>query len=91
MIVGNFTMQYKNSEEGSKKTEILKQITDTMRHRTHLDGSIDLIGTILYGPVKGSSILNSVREPGFPLVDDWQCLKSMVLLSFPLKILLLYA
>ncbi|GMI76364.1 vacuolar processing enzyme (VPE, legumain) isoform beta, asparaginyl endopeptidase 2 [Hibiscus trionum] len=69
---------YKNSEDGLKKTQIVKQITETMRHRIHLDGSIDLIGTLLYGPAKGSAILKSVREPGLPLVDDWQCLKSMV-------------
>ncbi|XP_022737582.1 vacuolar-processing enzyme [Durio zibethinus] len=69
---------YKNSEDGSKKKETLKQITEIMRHRIHLDGSIDLIGTLLYGPAKGSAILKSVREPGLPLVDDWQCLKSMV-------------
>ncbi|TYH59362.1 hypothetical protein ES332_D08G217300v1 [Gossypium tomentosum] len=69
---------YKNSEDGLKKTEILKQITETKRHRIHLDGSIDLIGTLLYGPAKGSAILKSVRETGLPLVDDWQCLKSVV-------------
>ncbi|XWS61935.1 hypothetical protein CRYUN_Cryun07bG0167600 [Craigia yunnanensis] len=69
---------YTNSEDRSKKTEILKQITETIRHRIHLDGGIHLIGTILYGPAKGSATLNSVREPGLPLVDDWQCLKSMV-------------
>ena len=73
-----FCLQYKNLENGSQKNEVLKQITETMRHRTHLDGSIELIGTFLYGPHKGSSIFNSVREPGMPLVDDWGCLKSMV-------------
>lgn len=71
--------QYKNSENGSKrKEEILKQIKETTRHRAHLDGSMELIGSFLYGPHKGSSILNSVREPGMPLVDDWRCLKSTV-------------
>ncbi|KAF5478450.1 hypothetical protein F2P56_005009 [Juglans regia] len=70
---------YKNSENGSKqKEEILKQITETTRHRAHLDGSMELIGSFLYGPHKGSSILNSVRESGMPLVDDWRCLKSTV-------------
>ncbi|KAG2681458.1 hypothetical protein I3760_11G145900 [Carya illinoinensis] len=39
---------------------------------------MELIGSFLYGPHKGSSILNSVREPGMPLVDDWRCLKSTV-------------
>ncbi|KAK9198461.1 hypothetical protein WN944_013645 [Citrus x changshan-huyou] len=70
---------YKNAAEGSeKKSEMLKQITETMRHRKHLDASIDMIGVILFGPDKGSRILNSVRARGLPLVDDWQCLKSMV-------------
>nr|AWD84473.1 asparaginyl endopeptidase 1 [Pigea enneasperma] len=70
---------YKRSEDKSeKKTEILNQIKETMRHRNHLDGSMELIGTLLFGPRKGSSILHSVREPGLPLVDDWKCLKSMV-------------
>nr|QCW05331.1 asparaginyl endopeptidase 2 [Viola philippica] len=70
---------YKKSKEGSEeKTEILNQIKETMRHRNHLDGSIKLIGTLLFGPKKGSSILQSVRTPGSPLVDDWKCLKSMV-------------
>ncbi|KAK9277465.1 hypothetical protein L1049_007009 [Liquidambar formosana] len=71
--------RYKKSEDGSEnKKEILKQITETMMHRIHLDGSIELIGTLLYGPEKGSSILSSVRAPGLPIVDDWGCLKAMV-------------
>lgn len=73
-------MQYKRSEHGSeKKREILKQIRETMKHRNHIDGSIDFIGKFLYGPGKGSSVLNSVRALGLPLVDDWECLKSMVI------------
>lgn len=71
--------QYKRSEgEAEKKTEILKQITETVKHRNHLDGSVELIGTLLFGPAKGSSVLNSVRASGLPLVGDWKCLKSMV-------------
>eukprot|EP00258_Populus_trichocarpa_P003384 XP_002304429.3 vacuolar-processing enzyme [Populus trichocarpa] len=70
---------YKRSEDGSeKKTQILNQIKETMRHRTQLDSSMELIGTLLFGRKKGSAILKSVREPGSPLVDDWICLKSMV-------------
>jgi len=72
-------LQYKRSEDGSeKKTQILNQIKETVRHRTQLDSSMELIGTLLFGPKKGSAILKSVREPGSPLVDDWICLKSMV-------------
>ncbi|KAL1211003.1 Vacuolar-processing enzyme beta-isozyme [Cardamine amara subsp. amara] len=68
---------YRRSEDGSrKKDDILKELTDTTRHRKHLDASVELIGTILFGPT--TNVLNSVREPGLPLVDDWECLKSMV-------------
>ncbi|KAJ7952465.1 Vacuolar-processing enzyme [Quillaja saponaria] len=70
---------YKKSEYNSeKKREILRQITELTRQRTHLDGSVELIGTFLFGPSKGSSKLNILRAPGMPLVDDWGCLKSMV-------------
>ncbi|PSS11505.1 Vacuolar-processing enzyme like [Actinidia chinensis var. chinensis] len=71
--------RYKRSEEGSeKKTEILKQITEMMKHRIHLDGTIDMIGVLLFGPEKGPYILSSLRKPGSAIVDDWTCLKSMV-------------
>ncbi|KAI9173954.1 hypothetical protein LWI28_009278 [Acer negundo] len=70
---------YKNADNGSeKKSQVLKQITETEKHRIHLDGSVELIGVLLYGPREGSTLLNAVRAPGLPLVDDWQCLKSMV-------------
>ncbi|KAG8659406.1 vacuolar-processing enzyme [Manihot esculenta] len=70
---------YKRSEDGSdKKTQTLQQITETIKHRRHLDSSIELIGTLLFGLKNSSSILQSVRGPGLPLVDDWNCLKSMV-------------
>ncbi|KAL1371242.1 hypothetical protein HN51_001469 [Arachis hypogaea] len=69
---------YKRSEdEPEKKREIMKQIAETTKHRNHLDGSVKLIGVFLYGPAK-NSVIESVREPGLPLVEDWTCLKSMV-------------
>lgn len=49
-----------------------------MKHRVHLDTSIEIIGMLLFGPGKGSALLGEIRDPGLPLVDDWQCLKSMV-------------
>lgn len=70
---------YKRLEhEPEKKKEIKEQIAETVKHRNHLDGSVELIGVLLYGPGKGSSVLHSVRDSGLPLVDDWTCLKSMV-------------
>ncbi|KAJ4955800.1 hypothetical protein NE237_012583 [Protea cynaroides] len=70
--------RYKKTEEGSEKEEILKELTETMMHRKHLDGSIELIGGLLFGPGKGSSVLGAVRPSGQQLVDDWGCLKAMV-------------
>ncbi|MFS7941598.1 putative legumain protein [Helianthus anomalus] len=66
--------RYKESPE--TRAEVLKEITDTLTHRGHLDTSIDMIGVLLFGPQNGRSILNSVREHGLPLVDDWECFKS---------------
>lgn len=57
---------------------MLKQIRETVKHRKHVDYSVELIGEFLYGAEKGSSVLGSVREAGLPVVDDWTCLKSMV-------------
>ncbi|KAG2408337.1 hypothetical protein LR48_Vigan01g216800 [Vigna angularis] len=71
-------MYQRSNQQPEKKTDILKQITETVKHRKHLDGSVELIGVLLYGPGKASSVLQSVRTPGLPLVDDWTCLKSMV-------------
>jgi len=71
--------QYQRSNHlPEKKTDILKQIEEIVKHRKHLDGSVELIGVLLYGPEKASSVLRSVRTTGLPLVDDWTCLKSMV-------------
>jgi legumain len=75
----SFFFQYERLDhQTEKKKEILEKIAETVKHRKHLDGSVELIGVLLFGPTKGSSILQSVREPGLPLVDDWQCLKSKV-------------
>lgn len=70
---------YKKLKEGTEeKAELLKLITDVMLHRKHLDGSLDIIGLVLFGPAKGPSVLKSKRGHGLPLADDWDCLKSMV-------------
>ena len=71
-------MQYKRSKAETQKNEILKELTQTMQHRAHLDQSIELIGMLLLGPENGPSLLNAIRPPGLPVVDDWECLKSVV-------------
>ncbi|KAL2321607.1 hypothetical protein Fmac_025986 [Flemingia macrophylla] len=77
-LVFMWQMYQRSNHHPEKKTDILKQIAETVKHRKHLDGSVELIGVLLFGPGKGSSVLQSVRDPGLPLVDDWTCLKSMV-------------
>ncbi|KAM0058407.1 putative legumain protein [Helianthus debilis subsp. tardiflorus] len=67
--------RYKKSSE-SRRPAILREITETLTHRGHLDSSIDMIGVLLFGPQNGRSILHSARAPGLPLVDDWECFKS---------------
>lgn len=52
-----------------------------MSHRTHIDNSIKLIGKLLFGIEKSPRVLSNVRSSGVPLVDDWNCLKSMVRVS----------
>lgn len=70
---------YQNSKDGSEeKREIQKQITETVKHRLHLDGSIKLIGDLLYGPADGLLTLEHVGPRGWPIVSDWECLKSTV-------------
>uniref|UniRef100_A0A7N0ZTJ2 Legumain prodomain domain-containing protein n=1 Tax=Kalanchoe fedtschenkoi TaxID=63787 RepID=A0A7N0ZTJ2_KALFE len=72
-------LRYEQAQDGSEeKNKIMKQIMDTMKHRSHIDGSVSMIGALLFGPTSSHSVLNSVRAPGLPIVDDWACLKSMV-------------
>ncbi|THG14681.1 hypothetical protein TEA_004751 [Camellia sinensis var. sinensis] len=68
--------KYRAAKDGSeKKTDILKQLSDEMWRRINLDGRVQFIGVILFGPVKGPKILKSFRSP---VVNDWQCYKSMI-------------
>ncbi|PKA59560.1 Vacuolar-processing enzyme [Apostasia shenzhenica] len=65
-------------DSSKKKAEILNEIKDTVKHRQHLDSSIDFIGKLIFGVLKGPSIIRNVRPSGLALVDDWHCLKAMV-------------
>ncbi|KAI3504852.1 hypothetical protein L1887_26601 [Cichorium endivia] len=63
----------KSTEESQEKEELLKKIKEITAHREHLDSSVDMI--------KGSLLdyaHASVRDEGLAIVDDWDCLKSMV-------------
>ncbi|VAI32873.1 unnamed protein product [Triticum turgidum subsp. durum] len=41
-------------------------------------GSVELIGGLLFGSEEGAKVLGAVRPAGQPVVDDWDCLKSVV-------------
>lgn len=74
-----FWQKYKKSKEGSpEKLNAQEKIVEFMSHRMHLDKSVKLVGNLLFGLEKGPAVLNFVRTPGEPLVDDWDCLKTMV-------------
>jgi len=70
--------KYQMANEGSsEKTEAQKEMVLEMSHRLHVDASVDFIGSMLFGS-EGGPILTNIRSPGQSLVDDWDCLKSMV-------------
>nr|QCW05332.1 asparaginyl endopeptidase 3 [Viola philippica] len=75
----HFWHKYRKAPEGSpRKMEAQKQFVEMMSHRLHLDQSIKFIGRLLFGIDKASEVLSTVRPAGQPLVDDWDCLKTLV-------------
>lgn len=68
------------SDVGSQEyLQAQKKLRDEISHREHVDYSINLLGKLLLGHENGSKILKNVRSPGEPLVDDWDCLKTLVI------------
>jgi legumain len=65
-------------EKSKERVNVLREISETVRHRKHLDSSVDFIGKLLFGFENGPSVLEAIRPSGKPLVDDWDCLKRMV-------------
>ncbi|GMY28837.1 vacuolar-processing enzyme-like [Fagus crenata] len=75
----HFWDKFRKAPEGSpRKIEAQKQFVEAMSHRMHLDNSVKLIGKLLFGIEKGPEVLTTVRPAGRPLVDDWDCLKTLV-------------
>ncbi|MQM01040.1 hypothetical protein Taro_033788, partial [Colocasia esculenta] len=74
-----FWNKFRLSSEGSpSKHEARKDLVDVMSHRLHLDNSIELVGKLIFGSIRGVEALKTVRPAGQPVVDDWTCLKTMV-------------
>ncbi|XP_058108993.1 vacuolar-processing enzyme-like [Magnolia sinica] len=74
-----FWNKFCKSLEGSpRKLNAHKELLDAMAHRLHIDNSIELVGKLLFGSKRGPEVLKVVQPIGQPLVDDWDCLKTMV-------------
>lgn len=65
-------------EKSEEKVDVLRDISETVIHRKHLDSCVDFIGKLLFGFESGPLVLQPVRPFGRPLVDDRDCLKRMV-------------
>ncbi|KAL7164539.1 hypothetical protein ACSBR2_040442 [Camellia fascicularis] len=75
----HFWDKFRKAPEGSpRKLEAQKQFVEAMSHRMHIDNSMKMVGKLLFGIEKGPEVLNTVRPSGQPLVDDWDCLKTLV-------------
>ncbi|KAK2445770.1 vacuolar-processing enzyme [Trifolium repens] len=75
----HFWDKFRKAPQGSpRKVAAQKQVLEAMSHRMHIDDSVKLVGKLLFGMKKGPEVLTSVRPAGQPLVDDWDCLKTLV-------------
>ncbi|KAK7260709.1 hypothetical protein RIF29_26979 [Crotalaria pallida] len=64
---------------GSKeKIEAQKELAAEIAHREHVDKNVQLIGELLFGKEKSSIMMANVRPTGQPLVDDWDCFKTIM-------------
>lgn len=75
--------QYSNAAEGSaRKLDAGQELMETISHRLHLDTSINMMGELLFGVETGPFVLDYVVPQGQALVEDWDCLKSVVRFIF---------
>jgi legumain len=68
----------KAPKDSHQKIEAQKKLDEEINQRKTLDNNMNQITTILFGDQNGHQVLTSVRSPGQPLVDDWNCLKTLV-------------
>ncbi|KAG9157319.1 hypothetical protein Leryth_004957 [Lithospermum erythrorhizon] len=76
----HFWDKFRKASEGSdRKVNAQKEFAEALSHRMHIDDSLKLIGKLLFGIEKGPVLLDAVRPSDQPLVDDWDCLRSLVI------------
>ncbi|KAK9683855.1 hypothetical protein RND81_10G169400 [Saponaria officinalis] len=67
------------AEDGSEeRINAQKQLDEEISRRKKVDQSVASIGRILFGEVNSLVLQSAVRPAGQPLVDDWDCFKSLV-------------
>lgn len=65
-----------NGSEEEKKAK--RELDELLEFRQHIDTSMSLIGSHLVGVENVHRLRSARRSAGKPVVDDWDCLKSMV-------------
>ncbi|KAM6562830.1 hypothetical protein CsatB_022828 [Cannabis sativa] len=55
-----------------------KKLSEELAHREHVDYTINQIGKLLLGHHDHQNGFKNLRSSGQPLVDDWDCLKTLV-------------
>ncbi|XP_057524188.1 vacuolar-processing enzyme-like [Amaranthus tricolor] len=64
--------------EGSlKRKEAQKELDAALSHRENVDCTFEEIGKSLFGDENGITMIKKVRPNGNPIVDDWDCFKTM--------------
>ncbi|KAL2940186.1 Vacuolar-processing enzyme alpha-isozyme [Bienertia sinuspersici] len=65
--------------EGSlKRKEAQQELDEAMSHREHIDNRFKEMGKVLFGDENGYEMTKTVRSAGQPIVDDWDCFKTLV-------------
>ncbi|CAL5191778.1 unnamed protein product [Lathyrus oleraceus] len=60
------------------KLKAQKELEVEIAHRKHVDNTFQLISNFLFGKENGSTMMVHVRAPDQPLVDDWDCFKTLI-------------
>ncbi|KAL9230372.1 hypothetical protein vseg_005734 [Gypsophila vaccaria] len=61
-----------------EKAKAQKNLDDALSQRKQVDFHFESIGKAIFGAENGHQIIKTVRSSGQPIVDDWDCFKSMV-------------
>ncbi|KAK7395751.1 hypothetical protein VNO78_16318 [Psophocarpus tetragonolobus] len=72
-------LELQMAPEGSKeKLKARQELVDEISHREHVDNTFHLIWDLLRDKNNNSTMMLNVRPPGKPLVDDWDCFRTLI-------------